>query len=283
MYLFLLFPMTITNRVFKTFLTTFFLVLVAALPLAAQSVTPTFTAIDPASGVRGTSVSVTLTGTNFAEPMTIITSGGITASNIHVVDAQTATADFDIAPATPLGLRNIVVTTSGGTASAALFTVLPPAPVFSGINPSSGIQGTTMAVTLTGANLVTGLTISGGTDITARNISILNSTTATASLVIASGAALGVHDLTVTTSGGTSEAISFTVDAPAAPTLTSISPEGAIQDSSIPISLKGTNFLSGLTINGPPGITVADVNVVNPTTATATFNIAAMRNWELTT
>ena len=217
---------------------------------------------------------MTLKGTNFSEPMTT-TATGITATNIQVVDANTATADFNIADGTFPGLRNIVVTTPGGTAAGTLFTVLPPAPTLSGIDPTSGTQGTITGVALTGANFVTGLTINGGTDITARSISILSPTRATASLVIAAGAAMGAHDLTVTTSGGTSEVLSFVVVAPPAPTLISISPEGAIQDSTIPISLKGTNFSSGLTISGPPDITIADVNVVGSTTATATFKIAA--------
>ena len=262
--------MTIRNRVFEALLTLFLLLVVTTLPLSAQ----TLTGINPTSGVRGTSVSVTLAGTNFSEPMTL-TATGITATNIHVVDGTTATADFNIAPEAPPGLKNIVVTTSGGTTSAALFTILPPTPTFSGIEPASGIQGTVIGVRLTGTNFVTGLTVSGGTDITARSISVLNSTTATATFAIAAGAALGAHDVTVTTSGGTSEAVSFTVDAPPVPTLISISPEGSIRDSSVSVSLKGTNFSSGLTISSPPGITVTDLNLVNSTTVTATFKIAA--------
>jgi hypothetical protein len=264
--------MSIKNRVFES-LTACLLLFAAALPSAAQS-QPTFTAIDPVSGLQGTTVSVTLTGTNFSEPMTI-TANGITATNIQVVDANTATADFNIASGTSHGLRNIVVTTPGGTAAEARFTILPQVPTLSGIDPTSGTLGTVTGVTLTGANFVSGLTINGGTDITARSISVLGPTRATASLVISAGAALGAHDLSVTTAGGTSEVLSFEVVAPPAPTLISISPEGAIQDSTIPISLKGTNFSSGLTISGPPDVTIGAVNVVDSKTATATFKIAA--------
>ena len=264
--------MSIKNRIFKSILTCL-LLLAAALPSAAQS-PPTFTAIDPATGVRGTSVSVTLTGTNLSEPMTI-TAIGITVTNIQVVDANTATADFNIESGTPLGLRNIVVTTPGGAVAGSRFTILPPAPTLSGLDPTSGTQGTTTGVTLTGTNFVSGLTINGGTDITARNISILTPTRATASLVIAAGAALGVYDLTATTSGGTSEVVPFVVVAPPAPTLISINPGGAIQDSTVPISLRGTNFSAGLTISGPPDITIEDLKVVDPTTTIATFKIAA--------
>jgi hypothetical protein len=265
--------MSMKNRVFESHFTACLLLFAAALPSAAQS-PPTFTAIDPATGVRGTLVSVTLTGTNFSEPMTIAATG-ITVTNIQVVNANTATADFNIDSGTPLGVRTIFVTTPGGTVGGVRFTIVPPAPTFSGIDPTFGIQGTTMGVTLTGTNFVTGLTINGGTDITARSISIISPTRATATLAIAAGSALGAHDLTVTTSGGTSEVVSFVVVAPPAPTLTSISPQGGIQDSTISVSLKGTNFLAGLTISGPGDITIADVNVVDSTTATATFKIAA--------
>src|SRR3546814_3991940 len=57
------------------------------------------TAVSPASGAQGTGVDVTLTGIGF-DADTSFASGfgdGITVSNVHVVNATTATATLQIA------------------------------------------------------------------------------------------------------------------------------------------------------------------------------------------
>src|SRR3984885_7062633 len=60
------------------------------------------------------------------------------------------------------------------------------------------------------------------------------------------------------------------------PTLTSISPNSGVQGQSIPVTLTGTNFVSGTTIAvSGAGITVSSTTVVSATQITATFAIAA--------
>jgi len=218
-------------------------------------------------------VSVTLTGTDFTDGMTIAATG-IAASNIQLVDSKTATADFAVATTASVGLHTILLTAAGGSTTAALFTVVPAVPSLTAINPSFSAIGSDINVILTGSNFVVGMTINAGSDITSRNVSVRDSTTATATLSIAVGAALGEHDVIVTTGGGTSAAAPFSVVSRAPPTLVKISPEGSVQDSTLTVSLIGTNFVPGLTINAPPGVTVSSINVTNTTAATATFQIA---------
>ena len=69
----------------------------------------------------------------------------------------------------------------------------------------------------------------------------------------------------------------FTIGACAAgPTLTSVSPNGGLAGSAVPVVLTGTNFASGATVNvSNPGITVSNVGFVSPTEITATFTVAA--------
>jgi hypothetical protein len=85
---------------------------------------PTLSLVSPASGVQGTTVPVTLTGTNFVAGSTVVVSNsGITVSGVTVVSATEITATFTIAPSAALGAANVSVTTGGGTSGTVSFTV----------------------------------------------------------------------------------------------------------------------------------------------------------------
>ena len=76
--------------------------IVAPSPVDAQSVgsaAPTLTNISPNQGSLGTTVTVTLTGTNFVIGATTVTvnSGGVTGSNVIVSSATSLTVDIAIA------------------------------------------------------------------------------------------------------------------------------------------------------------------------------------------
>jgi hypothetical protein len=94
------------------------------------------------------------------------------------------------------------------------FTVLVPAPTLASITPVSAtrIFGTrTVAVALTGANLTGGtLNVSGG--IAFNTVVVVNSGQITANFVIAPTTTLGAHTVSVTTPGGTSNTVTFTVN-----------------------------------------------------------------------
>jgi sugar lactone lactonase YvrE len=83
------------------------------------------TGIFPASGVRGTSVNVTLTGTNLTgiTAVTAPNQPSITVSKFHAVSSTEVAATLTLAPTTTLGAHTISVATRAGTATIA-FTVL---------------------------------------------------------------------------------------------------------------------------------------------------------------
>lgn len=63
---------------------------------------------------------------------------------------------------------------------------------------------------------------------------------------------------------------------PQPPTLSAITPASGVQGTNIPVTIQGTHFLPGSTVNvSNPGIAVSGVTVVSPTQITATFAIAA--------
>ena len=90
---------------------------------------PTLTSVSPNQGIRGTTVAVTLTGTNFvAGATTVNVSGaGVTVTNVVVGSPTSLTASFVLDLAAAAGPRTVTVTTAGGTSGAQTFTInLPP-------------------------------------------------------------------------------------------------------------------------------------------------------------
>ena len=242
----------------------------------------TLASIAPTSGTRGTTVAVTLTGTNFPTTGTTTVSvaggGGINVNSVTVVNSTTITAHFVIAAGASIGNRNVSVNTPIGTTNAVVFAVVsPPAPTLASIAPSTGARGTNVLVTLTGTNLTgtSAVSVAGG-GVTVSGVTVVNSTTVTANLAVSASTGLGTRTVSVTTPGGTSNTVGFTVVNPAAPTLASISPSSGTHGTSLAVTLNGTNFTaSGTTVAVSGGsINVSGVTV-NPagTQITGTFTI----------
>ncbi len=144
---------------------------------------------------------------------------GVTVTNVVVGSRTSLTANFVLDPAAATGARTVTVTTASGTSGPRIFTVnLPPpgAPTLTSVTPNQGIQGTTVAVTLTGTNFVVGATtvaVSGG-GVTVNNVVVGSSTSLTANFVLDPAAAAGARSVTVTTAAGTSGAQTFTINLP---------------------------------------------------------------------
>src|SRR5580704_205506 len=151
-------------------------------------------------------------------------------------------------------------------------------PTLTSISPNSGVQGQGVAVTLTGTNFVVGAAVGlSSAGITVSNTTVANATQITATFTIAANAATGAQNITVTSSGSLTTAVTFTVN-PAVgstPTLTSISPNSGVQGQGVAVTLTGTNFVAGATISvSGAGIAVSNTTVVSATQITATFTIA---------
>ena len=188
--------------------------IVAPSPVEAQTPgagAPTLTSIAPNQGTRGTTVAVTLTGTNFVVGATTVTvsGAGVTVNTVVVAARTSLTANFVLDPAAATGARTVTVTTAGGTSGAQTFTVnlpAPGAPTLTSVAPAQGIQGTTVAVTLTGTNFVVGATTVAvsGAGVTVNTVVVGSTTSLTANFVLDATAAPGGRTVTVTTAAGTS-------------------------------------------------------------------------------
>ena len=93
----------------------------------------------------------------------------------------------------------------------------PDAPTLTDISPDEGAPDTTVLVTLTGTGFGTTVAVSG-TGVTPSNINEISSTSLEVTFTIAANATAGPRNVTVTTAGGTSNALPFTVNALPPPT-----------------------------------------------------------------
>ncbi|MBV8569144.1 MAG: hypothetical protein JO319_00900, partial [Acidobacteriaceae bacterium] len=91
---------------------------------------PTLTGITPAAGTHGTTVPVTLTGTNFTAAGTTISvsGGGVTPTIVSIsADGTTISANFAISGGAARNARTVTVKNpggaSGGATGGATFTV----------------------------------------------------------------------------------------------------------------------------------------------------------------
>jgi hypothetical protein len=251
---------------------------------------PTLTSIAPVSGLRGTSVPVTLTGTGLTGATTVtVTGGNITVSGVIVVNDTTVTATFAIAAGALTTARNVAVVTPGGTTGNVIFTVTaPPAPTLTSIAPISGERGTSVPVTLTGTNLTgaSAVTVASANGITVSAITVVNPTTVTATFAISATATISGRTVSVTTPGGTSNTEAFTVTGP---TLTSVAPGTGVRGTAVSVTLTGTDLAgaTAVTVSGT-GVTASAVSASSDTTVTATFTITtgatvSARNVSVTT
>ena len=150
---------------------------------------------------------MTITGqsTHFVQGTTTASFGaGVTVAAVTVNSPTNATVVLNIDPAAAIGTRDVTVTTEGELVSLPNgFTVTPGTPVITLVNPNSGQQGqTNESVNLTGqfTHWVQGTTTASfGAGITVNSVTVAGTTSLTANLSMATGAAVGPRTVTVTT------------------------------------------------------------------------------------
>lgn len=179
---------------------------------------PTITSINPVFGLRGDTLNVTVSGSNFVSTgMTADFGAGITTNSITWVDSTTLTVNISIAIGTTTGLRSVTVTNpapAGGSATLTnAFEVRNPLPVISDLVPASAEVGSgALVVTINGSGFVTdSIARFNGA---ARATAFINSTQLQMSLLAGDTAVVGDYPVTVVNAapgGGTSNAATFSV------------------------------------------------------------------------
>jgi hypothetical protein len=178
------------------------------------SAPPTLTAIAPESGTQGTTLSVTVTGTNFVveePPGLTVTPPGITVSDVVVQNASSVTATLTIAPDAPLGDR--AITATNGTSTGVTFTVTAPEPAAGVLSasPATIVAGAAATLSWTGIANATSCTIDQGVGtVSCNDGSVVVRPVSTTTYTLLAASEGGQSQASVTVTVNLNEAPSFT-------------------------------------------------------------------------
>jgi large repetitive protein len=161
---------------------------------------PGISSVNPSTGREGD--VVTITGAALGGTVKI-KFGSIDAIPI---DPRASEVTTQVPPGLSPGEVKVTVETDGGTTNAVTFMVIPPIPEITSISPDKAAAGMTVAIT--GTAFGTAKEVSLGS----KKVSTFASKSDTeVKLVIPAGVELGGVDISITTDGGTSENVSYTI------------------------------------------------------------------------
>ena len=238
------------------------IVTVASFPSNGLTFTDTsagITALSPASGSIGT--SVTIMGVNFGA-----TQGLSTVTFNGTATTPTSWNSTQIVVPIPSGTTsgNVVVTVSGVASNGSYFTVTVPA--ITTLSPTSGVTGT--SVTINGSNF--GAT-QGTSTVTFNGVGATPTSWNSSSVTVPVPAAASTGNVVITVGLSSSTGVSFSV----VPTITSLSPLSSLAGT--PVTVTGTGFgatqgTSAVTFNGTSATPTfwSDTSIVVPVPSGAT-------------
>ena len=234
---------------------------VSASTQAPQAGVPTLSSVSPNNGPVAGGTAVTITGTNFACGSDG-KFGSAAATNVVVVSSTSITAT---SPAGSAGAVTVTVTVNGqsGSLPSGFSYVIPP--TVGSVSPNSGSTAGGTSVTITGTNFVSGATVSFGAT-AATNVVVVSGTQITATTPAGSAGAVTV---TVTNPGAQSGSLASGFTYVVIPTVSSVSPNNGSVAGGTAVTITGTNFAAGATVQfGSAAAT--NVVVVSSTSITAT-------------
>ena len=219
---------------------------------------PAASGIFPASGIAGTSVVATISGSALdGGVLSVLGDPGLTAT-LQSSAPATLTVRLDLdATATP-GERLIFVDTPGGSTGVSFTINAAGGPVVDAVSPALiATQGVELDATVTGANL--GGVTAGGVTVSGAGVSALSATPSadgsTLSLAFGVDAAadLGTHAVTLAAPAG-SAVLQLYVRRPP-PTVTAILPAAGEVGATVPIRITGTHLTDAALVITTPGST----------------------------
>ncbi|MFA5114412.1 MAG: IPT/TIG domain-containing protein [Candidatus Margulisiibacteriota bacterium] len=250
--------------------------------------------ITPNSTVHGTDTDVTITGKYFlANPTVSLLYNNVNypLTNVEVKSSTqlTAKVDFPGTPAIPnttttYGVSIVNPNQGNGGLLSNAFTIneLVSNPTISTVNPTSGEQGQTLNVEVTGTGYYSGTAVSfSGTGITVNSTTFNSATKVTANISIASNATLSARNVTVTNPGKTpaTKTGAFTVTAPVAtPTISSVNPTSGEQGQTfLDVEVNGTGYTAATTVSFS-GTGITKNSTVFNSASKMTVNISIANN-----
>jgi osmotically-inducible protein OsmY len=246
-----------------------------------QSTPPvaTVSSVIPSQGAQGKTLTVIISGSNLTEATAISFGSGITVNNFIVNSDSQITVNISIASDAILGPRDASLTTPRGTGTlTGGFTVTQGPPTIYSVSPSKGAQGKTLTVITSGSNFTGSTAISFGSGITVNNFIVNSDSQITVNISIASDAALGPSNVSVTTPGGTGTLTGGFTVTQGPPTIYAVIPSQGAQGKTLTITISGSNFIGSKVISFGSGITINSLAVSRSTRITANIAIGVAAN-----
>ena len=247
---------------------------------------PTISGVNPACADVGSSLTVSIAGTGFLPGQSILEfSGmGITVGPVTVASASLMSARIDVSPVAAPGFRSVCVRNDSIRTStlANAFEVrihLNPCPIISGLDPASGLRGSTIETIIRGHGFMSGLsTVSLGDGITIGSCKVMGDSNLIVPLTISRGTVPGLRDVVVTnpSPGGGQFVLpnAFALLNPV-PSITAVSPNTLVRGESAWIAIQGKDMFPGATqIEIGEGIGVDSLIVESSASARAKLSVA---------
>jgi phosphodiesterase/alkaline phosphatase D-like protein len=189
-------------------------------PIQVDNPKPAFGNITPNAAKRGQTIDIQINGSGFISGITHLDFGlntSLQSTVVYSFNSLAASVHIDSNAAT--GPRTFRLTNDGPGGGTLVvqnqFTINLAIPSLSSLQPAFGLQGSSTVVVIRGSGFVPGATsVTFGNDIIVDSSRVQTVNQMTAWITINASAAFGSHPVIVTTSGGTSDSLSFTVTAP---------------------------------------------------------------------
>lgn len=226
-----------------------------ALSISINNPVPAISSLNPTVATAGgAAFNLIVTGSGFVNGSTVQWNGAARATTfLSATQLMAAISAADIASAGTAAVTVINAAPGGGASNSATFTINQaqnPVPAITSLSPNSATAGdAAFILTVNGANFISGSTVQWNGS--GRTTTFVSGTQLTAAIPSADLMAAGAASVTVVNpapGGGTSNAVSFTIN-PAqnpVPTVVSLSPNSATAgDGGFTLAVSGTNFING--------------------------------------
>ncbi|MGA7832851.1 MAG: IPT/TIG domain-containing protein [Terracidiphilus sp.] len=226
---------------------------------------PAISALNPASAVAGgAEFTLTIQGGNFTSDVTAM--WGANPLPTVFVSATQLTASIPATLVASAGTVSVTIASTAGVSSPSAFTVIPPPPTITGLNPTLAIAGSSFALTINGANFTPASTSKLGA--TTLQTTYVSDTQLIAGVPASLVPSAGTASVTVSNASGSSSEVPLSVNPPA-PTISSLSPTTAVAGgAAFTLTVNGANLTSTATVNW--GGTALVTNFVSATQVSAT-------------
>jgi photosystem II stability/assembly factor-like uncharacterized protein len=220
-----------------------------AVNFSVDNPVPSTSSLSPMSATAGgAAFTLTVNGTNFVNGTTVLWNhSSRTTTFVSATKVTAAILTTDIATAGTVSITVSNPAPGGGASNAQTFTINNPAPALTTFSPTSKTAGSaTFTLTVNGSNFVKGASLVNwnGSPLTTTFVSSAKLTASISASLVTTAGTVPVTVVTNGPGGGTSNALTFTIDN-LKPTITSTSPTTAVAGgSTFTLTVNGTNFLS---------------------------------------